>query len=234
MFHRLRAAAFAAAVFVVVPAQAQTAAPAAQECELHVWPTENYMGLSMGLLSGFGVIGALADAPGNGARLKTAKDLMREYLSPAVQIEELNKAGVTRALRLDGYRVVVEESTPSREDGKDDPAQKEKVKAFAKRLKSQERLSASTSPCYAELIGTEIYYQKAPMHGTTLFADWTFRRFAASGQATSVARGSVKNGLKDFPPKTPDNADAAKAGLRDAYARDFAEFVAKKAFATAR
>lgn len=51
-----------------VPAIAQdTLEPAAETkpCELHVWPTENYIGIKMGLMSGFGLVGAAIDQAGH-------------------------------------------------------------------------------------------------------------------------------------------------------------------------
>lgn len=224
------AVAYASALFSVVPAYAQTTpeTSATQDCELHVWPTENYIGINTGLLSGFGLIGALADVAAHDGRVKTVKDYMREYLGPDVQIEELNKAGVTKALNLSGYRVVVEEPTPFNEDLKNNPALKEKTKAMNGRIKSGERLSASSARCYAELIGTMIFYHKAMMYGSNLFSAWVYREFPATGKATRTAAGAVKNPLENFPAKTADKIEPAKAELRDAYAKDFAEYVEKK------
>jgi len=209
-------------------AQAQDAA-AAGACELHVWPTENYLGLSMGLLSGFGALGALADHSAHKDKVQTVKDLMREYLGPEVQIEELRKADVAGTLGLAGYRIVVEAPTPSEEDVKADPAVKAAAKAMNAKLKSGVRLSASTAPCYAELVGIQIFYHKAMMYGRNLFSAWTFRDFGRTGTGAPRAfSGSVKNPLEDFPPKTPDKVESAKAEIRDAYAKDFAEYVRKK------
>lgn len=225
----LLATACAAALFGAVPVEAQAAADTpAQNCELHVWPTENYIGINTGLLSGFGLVGALADVAAHEGRVKSVKDYMREYLGPDVQLAELTKADVTKALNLAGYRVIVEEPTPFNEDLKNNPALKEKTKAMNARIKSGERLSNSTAPCYAELIGTMIFYHKAMMYGSNLFGGWIFREFPATGKATKTAVGAVKNPLEDFPPKTPDKIEPAKAELRDAYAKDFAEYVQKK------
>lgn len=231
----LRAAAGVAALLAAAPTQAQTLPPpqtapaaATSTCELHVWPSENYVGINSGLLSGFGALGALADVAAHDGRVRTVKDLMREYLGPQVQMEELQKLGVTRALKLDGYQVIVEEATPFVDDVKKDPAVKARLKSINARIKSGERLSASTAPCYAELIGTIIFYHKAMMYGSNLFGGWIFRQFPATGKATKSFGGMVKNPLEDFPPKTPDKVDAAKAELRDAYAKDFSEYVAKK------
>lgn len=223
-----------AAIVVAVPALAQTSAAAeGQACELHVWPTENYIGVNTGLLSGFGIVGALADSAAHDGRVKTVKDLMREYLGPDIQIAELEKLGAQKMLRLEGYRIVVEPPTPFNEDLKNNPELKAKTKAMNAKLKSGERLSDSKAQCYAELVGTMIFYHKAMMYGSNLFAGWVFREFPATGKASRSAAGAVKNPLEDFPPKTPEKVEAAKIELRDAYAKDFAEYVQKKAFSSA-
>lgn len=199
-------------------------------CELHVWPTENYVGMNSGLLSGFAVLGALADQAAHKNRVQTVKDLMRDYLGPDVQMDELNKIGITKTLKLDGYSVIVEPPTPFNEDVKKDPALKAKVKEMNARIKAGQRLSTSTAPCYAELIGTVIFYQKAMFYGSNLFGGWIYREFPATGLATKTKTGAVKNPLEDFPAKTPEKVDAAKAELRDAFAKDFVEYTAKKVF----
>lgn len=199
-------------------------------CELHVWPTENYVGMNSGLLSGFAVLGALADQAAHKNRVQTVKDLMRDYLGPDVQMDELNKIGIAKTLKLDGYSVIVEPPTPFNEDVKKDPALKAKVKEMNARIKAGQRLSTSTAPCYAELIGTVIFYQKAMFYGSNLFGGWVYREFPATGLATKTRTGAVKNPLEDFPAKTPEKVDAAKAELRDAFAKDFVEYTAKKVF----
>jgi hypothetical protein len=214
------------ALAVTEPGLAQGTTPAA--CELHVWPTENYIGIQMGLLSGFGVVGAVADIAAHDGRVKTVKDLMREYLGPDVQMVELNKIGITSTLKRDGYVVVVEEPTPFNEDVKKDPALKAKVKALNARIKAGDRLSESSNPCYAELITTHIFYHKAMMYGSNLFTGWIYREFPATGKASKTATGQVKNPLENFPPKSPEAVEGAKAELRDAFAKDFVEYVAKK------
>lgn len=231
----LRAAAVSTAALVSIAsahAQSPVAAPAQAGCELHVWPTENDLGLNTGLLAGLGPIGVVADVSAHSGRVKTVKDLMRDYLGPDVQVAELTKANVTQALKLDGYRIVVEEPTPFNEDIKNDPVLKAKTKALNARIKAGQRLSASTAPCYAELVGTMIFYHKAMMYGSNLFGGWIFRRFPADpeAKATAAKAGAVKNPLEDFPAKTPEKVEPAKAELRDAYVRDFNEYVQKKVF----
>jgi hypothetical protein len=209
---------------VVEPA---TAAPAAQ-CELHVWPTENYLGINMGLLSGFGIVGAVADIEAHKGRVKTVKDLMRDYLGPDVQMAELNRLGIEKTLKLSGYAIVVEQPTPFNEDLKNNPELKASVKAMNARIKAGKRLSDSVHPCYAELITTHIFYHKAMMYGSNLFTGWIYREFGDKPIATKTSTGQVKNPLEVFPPKAEDGIEAAKTELRDAYSRDFVEYVAKK------
>ncbi len=198
-------------------------------CELHVWPTENYLGIKMGLLSGFGVVGVLADQEANKGAVTTVKDLMREYLGPDVQMQELEKLNFAETLGLEGYKIVLQEATPFNEDVKEDPELKAKVKAMNKTLKAGYRLSDSKAPCYAELITTHIFYHKAMMYGSNLFTGWQFREFAEGKEkAVFTGKGQVKNPLEEFPPKTEDMIEPAKAELRDAYSKDFTEYVEKK------
>ena len=222
-----------AADVVSAPAETPKLAADGTQCELHVWPTENYLGVNMGLLSGFGPVGAVADMAAHKNRVQTVKDLMRDYLGPDVQMEELNKQGITKTLKLDGYKIVMEEATPFNEDVKKDPALKAKVKAMNARIKAKKRLSDSTTTCYAELATTHIFYHKAMMYGSNLFTGWIYREFGNKPLATKVSTGQVKNPLEFFPPKTPEDIDKAKVELRDAYSKDFAEYVDKKVFGAA-
>ncbi|WP_108810799.1 hypothetical protein [Sphingorhabdus sp. Alg231-15] len=198
-------------------------------CELHVWPTENYIGINTGLLSGFGIVGALADQAAHKNRVATVKDLMKDYLGPEVQMEELNKLGINETLKLDGYKIIVQEPTPFNEDAKEDPELKAKIKAMNKTIKAKKRLTDSTAPCYAELTTTHIFYHKAMMYGSNLFTGWIYREFDGDTQ-TKVGKGQVKNPLEYFPPKTEEDIEKAQIELRDAYAKDFAEYVEKKVF----
>lgn len=134
-----------------------------------------------------------------------------------------------RGLKLpDTYRIVVEQPTPFNEELKTNPALKEQTRQMNATIKAGRRLSASQSPCYAELITTHIFYYKAMMYGSNLFTGWIYRDFGNKPVATKVARGQVKNPLENFPPKTLEMVDPAKAELRDAFAKDFTEYVEKK------
>ena len=210
------------------PATVPAAAPASQ-CELHVWPTNNYLGLNTGLLSGFGALGAVADLAAHAGKVKTVKDLMRDYLGPEVQLEELNKIGLLASLNLPAdTRIVVEEPTPFNEELKTNPELKARVKAMNVTFKAKRRLSASQSPCYSELVTSFVFYHKAALYGSNLFTFFNYRNFGDKPLAISTSSGMVKNPLEDFPPKTPEKVEAAKIELRDAYARDYREWLQKK------
>ncbi|MGL5839340.1 MAG: hypothetical protein ACRCY3_12650 [Sphingorhabdus sp.] len=220
---------------VETPAVTTSAVAKAEQCELRVWPTENYLGVNMGLLSGFGILGAVADHEVHKDKVQTVKDLMREYLGPEVQIDELNKAGLLKTLKLpENYVVIIEQPTPFNEDLKNNPELKAKVKAMNATIKAKKRLSASTSKCYSELITTHIFYHKAMMYGSNLFTGWIYRDFGDKAVAIKTGTGQVKNPLEHFPPKTKDDIEKAKVELRDAYSKDFAEYVDKKVFGSAK
>jgi hypothetical protein len=222
------------------PSQADSAPPAApapnpDQCELRVWPTENYIGVNTGLLSGFGIVGAVADVAVHKNKVQSVKDLMREYLGPEVQLEELNKAGLLRTLKLpENYVIVVDEPTPFNEDLKDNPELKARVKEMNATIKARKRLSNSTSKCYAELITTHIFYHKAALYGSNLFTGWIYRDFGDKAVAPTNFTGHVKNPLEHFPPKDEAKIADAKIELRDAYSKDFAEYVEKKVHGAAK
>ncbi len=218
-----------AVIAEAVIADAASTAPVAKPCELHVWPTENYLGIKMGLLSGFGIVGALADQSANKGKVTTIKDLMREYLGPDVQLQELEKINYLDHLGLsaDEYEVIVHEPTPWNEDLKDNPELKAATKATNKKIKRGERISDSTNPCYSELITTHIFYHKAMMYGSNLFTGWVYNKYDGDTRVIN-GKGQVKNPLEEFPPKEEAMVETAKAELRNAYSLDFVEWAEKK------
>ena len=204
------------------------APPAEPVCELHVWPTVNYLGFNSGLLSGFGAIGAVADMEAHKGRVATVKELMASHLGPEIQMEELHKIGILKTLNLTDYRIILEEPTPSHDEVKVNPELKAATKAFNARIKAGQRLTASTQPCYGELLLTFVMYHKAMMYGSNLFVGTLYRDFNAADGKVRQSAGAVKNPLELFPPKSPETVEAAKAELRDAFSRDFVEWSQKK------
>lgn len=201
----------------------------ATSCELHIWPSLEIDGVHMGALGLFGAIGAAADASGRKSERASIADLMLQGLPADAQLEELKRADVASALGLTGYRIIAEAPVPSKASAKIDPALRQRREAVRAGLKTRNRLTSSAAPCYAELIGDRIFYVKTPLVSGTLNAGWTFRDFGrATSAKPSISNGEVKNSLKAFPPKTPDDLAAAQADLRAAYRADFIEWVTKK------
>jgi hypothetical protein len=213
------------------PQAGTTATPAADAsapvCELHVFPTENYLGFNSGLLSGFGIVGAVADQSVHKNRVATVKELMKDYLGPDIQLAELEKVNYRKRLGVEHYRVIIQPPTPSADDVKADPALKAKIKLLNADLKAGKRITASTNPCYAEFILTSVFYFKAMMYGSNLLVGTQFRDFS-KGTTPVTSLGAVKNPLETFPPKSPEMVETAKAELRDAFAKDFLEWADKK------
>lgn len=206
------------------------AGPAAEgpACELHVFPTNNFLGFNSGLLSGFGALGAIADQAAHKNRVATVKELMADYLGPNIQVEELDRVGILKTLNLMNYRIIVEPPTPSHDDVKADPAVKAATKALNAKIKAGQRLTDSAAPCYGELVLTFVMYQKAMLYGSNLFVGTMYRDFSGPGGTVRQSAGAVKNPLGTFPPKSPDMVDPAKAELRDAFDKDFTEWSQKK------
>ena len=71
-----------------LPSQSSAASSPAEsaQCELRVWPTQNYLGFNSGLLSGFGPLGALADM---------AARLLADWGQPRSWIDEQSELTAT-------------------------------------------------------------------------------------------------------------------------------------------
>lgn len=198
-------------------------------CELHIWPSEDHDGAQHGLLMGVGFVGAAADRSMHAGKNRTIQASMRDYLSPEAQVEELRAADAARALGLPDHRIVVEQPIPSKKAVKADSALKQRRDAMNALLNGAGRLSETSVPCYAELIGTRLYYHKDPINGSQLYTGWTLRDFGRNGATKPVvSKGQVKNSARDFPPKASDMIAAAQSGLREAYRNGFVEWVRKK------
>lgn len=205
------AAAVAMAMMVGVSASAQdnTAAGAVEPaCELHVFPSLEGKAMTTGWLSGFGIVGALADASKNKNRNISEAEYLKEALGPRLQVQALNGVDVVGALKLPPSRIIYETAIADRKITT-------KVKA---------RLSSSTAPCYAELIITQNFYTKRAIYGRSLNNRFIFKDFRMGKDKAALVKGRGGNGLTHFPPKTTDETEAAETDLREAFAKNFLEF----------
>lgn len=197
------------------PAMAQdtAAAPAAAAagepaCELHVFPSLEGKAMTTGWLSGFGAIGAIADAAKNKNRNVADAEYLKEALGPRLQVQALKSIDMAGSLKLPPSKVFYETAIGDR-----------KITT-----KATNRLSSSTAPCYAELIVTQNFYTKKAIYGRSLNNRFIFKDFRMGKDKAELIKGRGGNGLSHFPPKTTDETEAAETELREVFAKNFLEF----------
>lgn len=191
-------------------APAAAAAPAvAPSCELHVFPTLEGQAQTTGWLSGFGIIGAVADASANKDRNVSEAQYLKEALGPRLQIEALKSINVVEALGLPAGTAVSYET----------PIADRNITT-----KATNRLTASSAPCYAELVITQNFYQKRALYGRSLNNRFIFKDFRTGKTKANLFKGRGGNGLQHFPPKTTDETEAAETELRTVFANNFTEY----------
>lgn len=187
------------------PAPADAPPP---ECELHVFPTIEGQAMTTSLLSGFGVVGAVADAAAHKDRNINEAEYLKEALGPKMQVEALKTVDLVKALRLPPARIVFETPIADRKIS----------------TKATTRLSSSTAPCYIELLVTQNFYLKKAIYGRSLNNRFIFKDFRTGLSKAKLVKGRGGNGLSLFPPKTTDESEAAEKELRDVFVKNFEEF----------
>jgi hypothetical protein len=188
-------------------ATAPTAA-AAPACELHVFPTTEGQAMTTGWLSGFGIVGAVADASINKDRNISEAEYLKEALGPRLQIQALKSLDLVANLKLQPSQIIYETPIADRNIT----------------TKAKTRLSSSTVPCYVELVITQNFYRKAAIYGRSLNNRFIFKDFRGGKTEAELVKGRGGNGLSHFPPKTTDETEAAEQDLREAFAKNFTEF----------
>lgn len=197
---------------VVQPA-VQEPAPVTQAapppiCELHVFPTLEGQALTTSLLSGFGVIGAVADAAANKDRNISEAEYLKEALGPRLQVEAMQSIDLLGAFKLPASQIIFETPIADR-----------KITT-----KATTRLGTSTAPCYVELIVTQNFYTKKAIYGRSLNNRFILKDFRTGRTSTKLVKGRGGNGLSYFPPKTTDETEVAERELRDVFSKNLLEF----------
>ena len=180
-------------------------------CELHVFPTLEGQAQTTSLLSGFGIVGAIADAAANKDRNISETDYLKEALGPKFQIAALGTIDLVSELKLPAGTTVTFEA----------PIEDRKIST-----KEKARLTSSAAPCYAELLVTQNLYQKKAIYGRSLNNRFIFKDFRTGKTETNMVKGRGGNGLSHFPPKTTDETEAAEADLLEAFTKNFLEYSA--------
>ncbi|KTE18836.1 hypothetical protein ATE67_17265 [Sphingopyxis sp. H050] len=188
----------------------EAAAPAAPPpaCELHIFPTLEGQAMTTGWLSGFGIVGAVADAASNKNRNISDADYLKDALGPQMQIDALNSINVVEALKLPPSQVIFETPIADR-----------KITT-----KAATRLSTSKAPCYVELVITQNFYTKKAIYGRSLNNRFIVKDFRTGKDKAALVKGRGGNGLSHFPPKTTDETEAAETELREVFVKNFIEF----------
>jgi hypothetical protein len=205
------------------PAAAQPAAsapaPASEtQCELHVWPAERFSALTTGWLSGFGVVGALADASAHAGKDKSNRTQMASALDPQGQLDALSALQLTELLHAKPGRIVLHQ----------EPLDRKTVTKIATRR------AQSASPCYSELIVADIFYHKAAIYGRSLRTQFLYRDFGAATAKPWTYKSWGGNGLKLFPAKEGEDVQAANRELVDVFSEDFEDFAHKEQSAASK
>lgn len=190
-----------------VAAAAPVTAPT-PTCELHVFPTVEGKAMTTTMLSGFGIIGAVADASMNKDRNISEAEYLKEALGPRLQIEALKSIDLVANLKLQPSQIIYETPIADRNIT----------------TKAQSRLSSSTAPCYAELIITQNFYTKKAIYGRSLNNRFIFKDFRGGKTQAELVKGRGGNGLSHFPPKTTGETEVAEKELREVFAKNFEEF----------
>lgn len=178
-------------------------------CELHVFPTLEGQAQTTTLLSGFGVIGAVADAAANKDRNISEAEYLKEALGPRFQVAALETIDLRTELKMPADTEIIYET----------PIADRKITT-----KVKTRLTESTAPCYAELIITQNLYQKKAIYGRSLNNRFIFKDFRNGEEKAKMVKGRGGNGLSHFPPKTTDETEAAEADLLAAFTANFLEY----------
>ncbi|QGY80113.1 hypothetical protein [Sphingorhabdus lacus] len=164
--------------------------------------------MTTSLLSGFGIIGAVADAAANKDRNISEAEYLKEALGPRLQIEALKSLDLVTELKLQPSQIIYETPIADRNVS----------------TKATNRLSSSTAPCYVELLITQNFYTKRAIYGRSLNNRFIFKDFRGGKTKAKLVKGRGGNGLSSFPPKTTDETEAAETELREVFAKNFVEF----------
>lgn len=175
---------------------ADSPATAVTGCELHVWPADAVRSTYSGWFHGGIVDGAVQGRDGY-------KKLPDSILTPESQLRTLGEQDLPAVLGLPGYAVVLH----------DQPLPSRVIRAATGPLQS------GASPCYAELVTDDVFFQQDLIDGRFLKAIFRFRQFDGGSTAPTRSFGTyMQERLTQFPPAEPEQLDAALEEFRRAYA----------------
>lgn len=181
----------------------------ASQCELHLWPAERMTSMTQGLLSGFGVVGAIADTAAHAGRDASNRTQMASALDSPSQLDALQQLDLVRELGLPPGTAIVRHEAPL------DRHTMNRVKT---------RRSDSTARCYYELITADVAYQRSTIYGRSLRTLFMVRDFGDDQRIDFEYKSWGGNGLSHFPPREGEDVTVAINELVDVFKRNFQEY----------
>ena len=197
----------ALAIAAAASGSAAIAQPAA--CELHLWPAERMSSTTTGLLSGFGVVGAVADVSAHAGRDASNRSQMASALDSPSQLDALQSLDLITELGLPAGTTIVRHEAPL------DRRTMNRVKT---------RRSDSTASCYYELITADVAYQRSTIYGRSLRTLFMVRDFGDDQRIDFEYKAWGGNGLSHFPPREGEDVGVAIQELVDVFKRNFQEY----------
>lgn len=207
--------ALAAAAAAILPGAAfaqGAAAPAsapAGACELHVWPAERMSAVTTGWLSGFGVVGAVAEMANNSGPDAGRRAQLASALDSESQLSALQSLDLPQLLALPAGTVVVPHTAAL------DRHTMNSIKT---------RRAESNASCYYELITADVAYRKAAIYGRSLRTLFMLREFGNDQRIDFEYKSWGGNGLSHFPPAEGEDVTVAMTELTDVFKRNFEEY----------
>jgi len=181
----------------------QTEAVTSAQCELHVWPSSGLRSVYYGWFHGGIVDGAVTGRQGYPV-------VPKDPVPTELQVEKLSGMKLIEVLKLPGYQVVVH-----------------KEALDSARIRSTKgRLAEATTPCYAELVGDDVFFQQDVFSGSYLKSLIRFRSFGSGDTPIRTFGTWTETKLQVFPPKEDSLNAAALDELHRAYVSNIESFAA--------
>lgn len=197
------------------PASAPPASSAASpvpDCELHVWPAARVSAVTQGVGSGFGLVGALVDAAAHADQNK--RDTA--FITAALDAKAQAQAQVLRDLDLPAKMNLPPSEVVIHDEGVD-------IKS-----NNKQRLTTSSSKCYAELVVRELSFFQNPVYKPQIRTFLQARRFEGD-VLKSDFRDSKHEDLTVKLPAEGEDTGPATDSLLTAFRGDVAFFADKYA-----
>nr|WP_299909232.1 hypothetical protein [Sphingomonas bacterium] len=193
---------------------AQQAGSAPEQCELHIWLTDQFAVTENMGGANLGLVGALID---EATRLKSPEGVKMQFvaqLSPSAQEEIIKDVNLGAVLAIPSYRLVIE------------PAERQPAWTM-EQITSLDRLAKNTPNCYAELAIISNQYLKQPI-GTRVRTFIRYREFDSAGKLFVKVLDTTATKAGGFPAKSEDGIAASAASLQNAFRENLIKFAKDK------